>query len=319
MERKLSSGVSVIICCFNSEWIISRCLESLKQQIIPDGLKWEVILINNNCTDNTLAVAHRTMDSSPVYFRIFDENKAGLYFARKKGIKEALFDKVIFCDDDNLLSSNYIATMAALLEETPSLGAVGGKGYAEFESDPDPRILSKLHAYAVDSQQSNVENNYLFGAGLTLRTQLVRHVYSSQRCYLLGRKGGDLLSGDDSELVKSVILRGFKIAATEDASYTHVLASHRLSLDYYNKMDDGFTLAYPVLLVMDCVLDGISFKKVWFEYKFYVKLYLKSMICNRTLEHGYSQNYKAFHYWGIFKLLFIYIEWKRIKKRTTSY
>ena len=38
LNSSLLDGVSVIICCYNSEWIIARCLEALKAQIVSEGL-----------------------------------------------------------------------------------------------------------------------------------------------------------------------------------------------------------------------------------------------------------------------------------------
>lgn len=313
-EKYYRKGVSVIICCHNSSWIISRCLESLKRQNIPEGLAWEVIIVDNKCEDDTVRLAQEAMQGSPVRFHVVSESTPGLLNARKRGISAVRYDKVIFSDDDNLLCPNYVATMARILDENPIIGAVGGKGVEEFESQPDPKIMPLIQGYAVGSQKTNVENNYLFGAGLALRTSLVREIYSSQTCYLTGRKGDMLLAGDDSELVRSILLRGYKIHAIDEIEYIHVLASQRLTLEYYHKMEEGFVLSSPVLMTMNAVIEGAGFKFIIREYRLLLKRIMKAKIQRaRCSRHDYLL-YKAFKLWGMRTLLTIYLDCNNIQK-----
>ena len=85
-NSSLLDGISVIICCYNSDWIIARCLDALKAQIIPIDLLWEVVLVDNNCSDATVQIAKETMLDSGVDFSIVSEPEPGLMNARKRGI-----------------------------------------------------------------------------------------------------------------------------------------------------------------------------------------------------------------------------------------
>ena len=49
----MSQGISIIIACYNSEKVISTTLEHLQNQKKYEGINWEVIVIDNNSTDNT--------------------------------------------------------------------------------------------------------------------------------------------------------------------------------------------------------------------------------------------------------------------------
>ena len=82
----LKCGVSVVICCYNSAWIIGRTLDALKNQNVRDGLSWEIVLVDNNCIDETVSVAQKTMEGCGIPFRIVEEKNPGLANARKKGI-----------------------------------------------------------------------------------------------------------------------------------------------------------------------------------------------------------------------------------------
>jgi len=46
-------GVSIIICCYNSAWVIGWTLEALLAQRIRDIPSWEIIVVDNKSTDGT--------------------------------------------------------------------------------------------------------------------------------------------------------------------------------------------------------------------------------------------------------------------------
>ena len=321
MNNKLLRGVSVIICCYNSEWIIRRTLNALKAQQIPNGFLWEIVLVDNCCTDDTIEVAKQTMQDSAIDFIIIKENKAGLANARKCGISNVKYDIVVFCDDDTLLCPSYVQTVEYIMQSDPKIGAIGGKGIAEFQTTPDPIVEAHLFYYAVGSQMEN--DNFLFGAGLALRTALVRGVYNTQTCYLMGRKGKDLGSGDDSELVMSMVLRGYRVFPTDDISYTHVLKAERLTKDYYDKLVVGLLRPTPVFHVFRTVIEGKTF---WEFLSIYI-MHFKSLLWSyRHNKHSVARYVRKscmielgnFNYWGIIKLWRIFNSWKKINNGRIS-
>ena len=317
MADVLLDGVSVIICCYNSGWVISRCLEALKKQQLPSSFNWEVVLVDNNCIDDTVRIAESCMGGSDIDFQIVKELQPGLANARVKGISKVKYRYVVFCDDDNLLCPGYLQYVYSKLESDPKIGAVGGKGIPEFECDPDPRILPRLAGYAVGSQITH--KNWLFGAGVALRTAAVRDVYSNQKRYLVGRKGTELLSGDDSELVYSIVLRGYRTFPTDDITYIHVLRANRLTWDYCEKMWQGFGNAEGPLMIMRLVLDGKAFSDF---VKRYILLYFArikwALLFWRPNAEEVRENCRReiakINFWGIIKLYTIYREWSKMKE-----
>ena len=315
MADVLLDGVSVIICCYNSGWVIARCLEALRKQQTPLSLKWEIVLVDNNCADDTVRIAESCMSGSDIDYRVVKESEPGLANARAKGISVVKYKYVVFCDDDNLLCSNYLHYVYSKFESDSKSGVIGGKGIPEFECNPDPRILPRLEGYAIGSQLHH--KNWLFGAGMALRTDVVRDIYTKQKRYLVGRRGEDLLSGDDSELAYSIVLRGYKTNPTDDISYVHILRAHRLSWEYCQKMFTGFDRAEGALMVMRLVLDGKPFSVLMYDY---VRMHLA--LLKRTLIFWQSQGGAAekprrriakINYWGIGRLYSIYREWLQMK------
>ncbi len=52
-------NVSIVICCYNSAHRLPETIRHLLAQEIPEGLLWEVIVVDNACTDNTAQVKTR--------------------------------------------------------------------------------------------------------------------------------------------------------------------------------------------------------------------------------------------------------------------
>ena len=313
----MNRGISVVICCYNSAWIIRRTLDALKEQRFKTPIPYEVVLVDNRCTDDTVAVAEDTMKACGIDFHIVKEDNPGLANARRKGIKEVKYEFVLYCDDDNILCPDYVSTMADLLERKPDVGAIGGKGIAEFEVEPAEIVKKHLECYAVGSQIEH--KDWLFGAGVALRTALVRDVYDNQKCYLMGRKGGELLSGDDSELVMSMVLRGFKVFALDDVWYIHVLKAERLTEDYFKRLYEGLILPGPVFDVMRAVINNKSFYQAISGYLYYCKRVVKySLLFWRPRSCGKRKmawdELKPFRYWGLFRLCSVYCQWMKIKR-----
>ena len=300
-------GISVIICCYNSSWIIKRSLEALEKQVIPKGLGWEVVIVDNNSTDNTKLLVNSIIAFSSLNIILVEEKKAGLLNARKKGIKSVSYQYSIFCDDDNIFSENYVYSMYKRMCSDVNIGCIGGRGVPDLLSEPYPEFKQFMGAYALGNQR---KNPFLFGAGLCVRTQLVNEIYDSQTFYLVGRCGNKLLAGDDNELVASILLRGYYKIYIDDLVFIHVIKAERLTWDYLKKMFVGFAMAHPIIYTMECVIENRSFCFVLFDIFRSCLMLIKKLpfIYNRTELLYFSYHYniiKAYRYWGfkrIFKL-----------------
>jgi len=93
--------ISVIIPCFNSEEYITRAIESILKQSYTN---YEIILVNNNSTDNTYNILQEYAKKKAGLVNVFNEYKKGAPAARNKGLSEAKGEWIQFLDaDDELL------------------------------------------------------------------------------------------------------------------------------------------------------------------------------------------------------------------------
>ena len=96
--------VSVIVPVYNAENYIRECLESLIKQSLNDI---EIILINDNSTDNSAAICeeYALIDNRIVIINNITNIRQGL--SRNKGIEIARGEYIGFVDPDDWVDKNY--------------------------------------------------------------------------------------------------------------------------------------------------------------------------------------------------------------------
>lgn len=238
------NGVSVIICCFNSVSKIEQTLRCLQDQKISDGLLWEVILVDNGSTDETINFSKRIWAEKNVCeFTILTEEKKGQTYARLKGLKDAKYNFVSFIDDDNRVDSNWVSVVNEIFLAHPDCAVCGGIGKAVFE-DKEPIWFKDFEAnFAVGPQGSKSgyvdrERSYLYGAGLSVQKEyylkLVDHGFPEiQTGRLVDQMRG---GGEDSELCFCFVLSGYKLWYDERLKFEHLMPKGRMTVDYLKKL-----------------------------------------------------------------------------------
>ena len=262
--------VSVVICCYNSAIRLPKTLLHLALQEVADGLNWEVILVDNNSLDNTASIAADLWSEYgyPTSFKVVVEKRAGLSFAREKGIREARYEIVLFCDDDNWLASDYLLVGSSIIRSDKQIGALGGISSLVIEPGcvVPAWFKDNAGAYAVGKQATTSGDvsyrRYLWGAGMLVRKSVLLDFFDvGVESVLTGRLGKVLLAGDDSEVCAWILARGYKLWYTEDLRFQHFMPASRLKKEYFDQMMVGLTGAYWMLTVYWKAIDMLSYKK----------------------------------------------------------
>jgi len=96
--------VSVVIPCFNVAKTVSDTIASVAAQTMRD---LEIIAVDNNCTDDTVALLSKLAVCEP-RLRVIKEPVQGLSAARNGGIRAARGEYIALLDADDLLDANYL-------------------------------------------------------------------------------------------------------------------------------------------------------------------------------------------------------------------
>src|ERR1039458_2768165 len=111
--------ISLIICAYNEEKYIGRCLKSVLNHA-PDNLL-EVLVVNNASTDKTAEIAARYPG-----VRVIDESSKGLTKARQRGLMEAKGDLLAFVDADSQMPQNWFSIVNKEFTKDPNLAFLSG-------------------------------------------------------------------------------------------------------------------------------------------------------------------------------------------------
>jgi glycosyltransferase involved in cell wall biosynthesis len=88
--------VTVILCTYNRCQSLARALESVAAQILSESVEWEVLVVDNNSSDQTGEVVQDFSGRYPGRFRYLFESKQGLSHARNAGIRAARGEIVLY-------------------------------------------------------------------------------------------------------------------------------------------------------------------------------------------------------------------------------
>jgi glycosyltransferase involved in cell wall biosynthesis len=92
--------VSIIVPTFNRGHYIAATIQSLLDINYPKD-KYEIIIIDNNSTDNTKDIIHQYVNHpSGVAVRYLVETRQGVHYARNTAARSARFELLYFTDDD---------------------------------------------------------------------------------------------------------------------------------------------------------------------------------------------------------------------------
>jgi glycosyltransferase involved in cell wall biosynthesis len=111
--------ISVVIPLYNKEQSIRNTIHSVLNQTFKE---FELIIINDGSTDNSLSVIHSESDPRIV---IIDKTNGGVSSARNLGIKQAKYNYVAFLDGDDLWFHNHLSIIYSLITSYPHNNVAG--------------------------------------------------------------------------------------------------------------------------------------------------------------------------------------------------
>ena len=254
--------LTAIVCTHNPRPDhLGPTLEALRAQTLPLD-EWEFLLVDN-ASDRPLD--GRIDLSWHPGGRIVREDRLGLTFARLRSFEESQAPVLVYIDDDNLLDPTYLARVLDDFEADPQLGAVGGRSIPQYETPPPPwfdglgidlacRDLGDepILASWSDGAARTYPAAAPVGAGMGLRREAyaayVDGAAHDPRRTALGRSGTSLASGEDNDIILSVLAAGWRVGYDPALRLTHLIPSGRLTPAYLGRIAEGSSKTWVLVL-----------------------------------------------------------------------
>lgn len=261
----MNTSISVIIPTHNpNQNRLERTLQGLRSQTLA-GHSWELLVVDNATSDLSY-VPSFDLSWHP-HARLIREERLGLTRARLAGIAASQGECLIFVDDDNVLSPDYLQHVLDIFAAYPQLGAIGGKSLPEFEVNPQPWVKEfwgclalrdlgdtvQTYSYSQDSRSNKEHPLYApIGAGMAVRRSAIQcyveRILNNPQEMILDRTGKSLQSGGDCDINLTLLDAGWGVGYFPQLQLTHLIPSDRTTRDYLARLNHGITRSWVQVL-----------------------------------------------------------------------
>lgn len=241
---------TVAIATYNGESRLPEVLDLLRSQTNTDSFSWEVLVVDNNSSDNTAKVVQNYQSDWPSDYPLnyCFESRQGLAFARQRAVEEAKGELIGFLDDDNLPTPGWVAAACTFGQKHPKAGAYGSQIQGYFEVAP-PENFKRIAVFLAIIDRGTEALLYERrrrvlppAAGLVIRKQAWRENVPNQ-LFLKGRLGNSMLASEDLEALSYIQNAGWEIWHNPEMQLYHKIPRHRLERDYLVSLIRGIGLA----------------------------------------------------------------------------
>jgi len=228
--------ISILVCTYNRAQNLTETLNSIIAQSLPDSCISEMLVVDNNSSDQTRQVVEEFRQQFPERIRYVFEPKQGISNARNTAIRESRGEILAFIDDDEVAGSNWLRNLTEHLHGGEWAGA-GGRVVPP--SDVVPPAWLPCKGFFVSGplaifdlgEKARQLNEPPFGANMAFR----REVFDKFGLFRtdLGRSGNNLISNEDTEFGRRVMAAGLRLRYEPSAVTYHPVEAHRLKKSYF--------------------------------------------------------------------------------------
>jgi GT2 family glycosyltransferase len=239
---------------------LRETLLGLRVQTLPAD-RWEALLVDN-------ASAHFPDAAwlggcAPPNATVLHESTLGLSAARRRAFRAAAGEFAVLVDDDNVLAPDYLEQALKVFAAHPRVGLAGGRSEPRFETEPPAwsreffpllalRDLGGEKISAGLRPAGASRNRYPdfapIGAGMALRRAAWTAWLDAPASGLTDRRGGELSSGGDNDLVLRAMAAGWEVGYFPQLALTHLIPSSRLEPAYLARLNRGIQKSWMQVL-----------------------------------------------------------------------
>jgi glycosyltransferase involved in cell wall biosynthesis len=228
--------LSVVLCTWNNCQRLAITLDAIGRCTPPGPLRWELVLVANNCTDATTEVARRFTGRLPLRHVI--EPTPGLSRARNTGLDAARGRLVVFTDDDVRPCEDWIGAYWRAYQERPVGYYFGGPLTCEYETGPPEPDLFALAGLPItglhwgSTPRLLAPHERFLGANWACPAYALRAVGPFDPSLGLDASLGKRRVGEEWDLMHRLREHGFLSWYLPHVGVAHFVPAHKSRLEY---------------------------------------------------------------------------------------
>lgn len=233
---------SVIICTYNRRHNLQDCFSALEGQQDVEGLNWEVLLVDNNSSDDTGRFCETYARRTALNFRYTFAARQGLSYARNHGIEQARGRYLIFIDDDIQVTPKWLSAIVQTFREH-DCDAVGGRIHLAIPLENLPRWIRPdmygflgYQDFGAEPYRLDGLQEYPFGGNMAIHRRVFERIGGFDPA--MGRKGSgthkdELFKGEETDFFYRLATSGGIIWYQPQALVFHKVLPHQLKRRYF--------------------------------------------------------------------------------------
>jgi glucosyl-dolichyl phosphate glucuronosyltransferase len=230
--------ITVIICTHNRCQNLARTLESVAASKLGESISWEVLVVDNNSSDQTREVVEGYCRQYPGRFRYVFEPRQGKSHALNAGVQASVGKILAFTDDDVTVAADWLQNLTAALYSRQWAGA-GGRILPLWCCSPpswlplkERRVLIPLGVFDLGTESGPLTETP-FGANGAFRREMFEK-YGGFRTDLGPQPNTrNPQKSEDSEFGHRLLAAGERLRYEPSAVVYHPVPESRLQSDYF--------------------------------------------------------------------------------------
>lgn len=237
--------ISVAVCTYNRSDVLPKCLESLVDQTTTLEF-FEVLIIDNNSTDETKKIADDFCEKHTNFKYIFEE-KQGLSHARNRATTEAKGEFLAYIDDDAIADREWVKNILDAIKTDSSMVAFGGPIYPWYKSEKPKWFKDEFGLYSLGDEhlQLNLQNHPfgLSGSNMIFKKDILAKYNGFSAEY--GMAGNKIAFGEESLLFNKMLRNNENVQYFPDLFVYHLVSEKSFSLKnaFKRSLQNGKTIA----------------------------------------------------------------------------
>lgn len=233
---------SVLIGTFNRCSLLAATLDSLAAMRVSAGLRWEVIVVDNNSTDSTRDTVEIRRPAFPAPLRYIFEPRQGKSHAVNTGLAASGGAVVAFTDDDVHVHAGWLEAAISPLMARPDIQYTGGPVFPIWEAPPPPWLTAgsgvlrgplALLDYGPDEFVFEDRQRIPVGVNMAVRRSLIDAIGGFRPD--LGRVGKGLLGQEQAEFFFRTRAAGLPGLYVPAMRVDHHVPASRMTASYHRR------------------------------------------------------------------------------------